>query len=118
LAIHFGRLLGEEEWTAMVGVLDLVDGKMAKEQVRIIEEVWHDLEHHQERMGVQGKGLYKIQAISFNNTSDNQGAKKGIHVKLDRRQRESTHKIRKECELLIEKGCGDHIAVLCVWEWE
>jgi hypothetical protein len=37
--------VGEEEWTAMVGVLDLVDGKTAKEQVRIIEEVWCDLQH-------------------------------------------------------------------------
>jgi hypothetical protein len=85
LVIRFGGLLGEEEWSATVGILDLVNGKMAKEQVRVIEEVWHDLQHCQERMGVQVKGLYEIWAISFNNASDNRGAKKGIHAKLDRR---------------------------------
>lgn len=101
-----------------MGVLDLVDGKTAKEQVRIIEEVWRDLQHRQERMGAQEKGLYKIRVISFDNASDNRGAKKGIHVELDRRRRESAHEIGKECEPLIEKGCGDHIAALCVREWE
>ncbi len=31
--------------------------------------------------GSTSKGLYKIQAISFNNASNNQGAKKGIFTK-------------------------------------
>ena len=56
-----GRLppvLGElneegKEWTATITVLELVAGKTAREQVRLIEEVWSDMQQRQRRMGVK-----------------------------------------------------------------
>lgn len=108
----------EEEWTATVGVLEMVEGKTAKEQVRVIEEAWRDLQERQTKMGVAKRELYHIRAISFDNASNNRGVKKGIYVELDRRRKGIADEQGKKCHTLIEKGCSDHIAALCMKEWE
>jgi hypothetical protein len=107
-----------EEWSATVGVVEMIEGKTAKEQVWAIINLWEDIKSRQVWMGERVKEIYHIQGITFNNTANNHRAKGGVWVELNRAREEKAHEHGCACKPLVEKGCSDHIMALCMKGWE
>jgi hypothetical protein len=98
--------------------MEVVGMKTAAEQARMITAAWHDLQKRQEQQGRTPTAIHEVRSITFDNAADNRGVKKGLRVKLDEYQEESAVAKGVEFEPLVEKGCGDHMMVICVKEWE
>lgn len=118
LALRVGGIKDGEEWSVTVGVVEMVEGKTAKEQVRAIIELWEDIKSRQVRMGERVKEIYHIHGITFDNSADNRGVKGGVWVELNRAREEKACEHGCTCKPLVEKGCGDHIMALCMKGWE
>lgn len=116
-AIHFGGYYGDQKWSSLFGLFELVE-KGAQIDIKAIQAMLSTVQEIQRQKGYCITNLYDFKSITFDNCSENTGRKAGVGVLLQDLHKHAfdidprAKAVQLTYKPLILKGCSDHIVNL------